>query len=143
MGDLCSVATMPQPPAELPGYDEFLQAIKERVRVARLRAVAAANQELLRGYWEIGAEILRRQKQEGWGARVIDRLATDLRVEFPGVKGIAQPEVHARVRGGVVRWPICARRPCTNHVWRSDRSARRCARRVVSSQKRVPPACRA
>jgi hypothetical protein len=60
---------MPQPPAELPRYDEFLAAIKERVRVARLRAVAAANQELLRGYWEIGAEILRRQQQEGWGAR--------------------------------------------------------------------------
>jgi hypothetical protein len=37
---------MAQPPAQLPGYDEFLQAIKERVRVARLRAVAAANQAL-------------------------------------------------------------------------------------------------
>jgi hypothetical protein len=35
---------MPQPPAQLPGYDEFLAAIEERVRVARLRAVAAANQ---------------------------------------------------------------------------------------------------
>ena len=68
MGDLCSVATMPEPPAQLPGYGEFFAAIKEHVHVARLRAVAAANQELLRGYWEIGAEILRRQQQEGWGA---------------------------------------------------------------------------
>jgi hypothetical protein len=60
---------MAQPPAQLPGYDEFLQAIKERVRVARQRAVAAANQELLRCYWEIGAEILRRQQQEAGAPR--------------------------------------------------------------------------
>jgi DUF1016 N-terminal domain len=80
--------------AQLPGYDEFLQAIKERVRVARLRAVAAANQELLRGYWEIGAEILRRQQEEGWGAKVIDRLAADLRAEFPGVKGSSRTSLH-------------------------------------------------
>ena len=38
-------------------------------------------------YWEIGSEILRHQQQEGWGARVIDRLAGDLRTAFPGVKG--------------------------------------------------------
>jgi hypothetical protein len=50
-------------------YEQFLSAIKERVRTARLRAVAAANQELLRGYWEIGNEILRRQQQEGWAPR--------------------------------------------------------------------------
>ena len=73
--------------APVSDYDEFLAAIKERVRVAPLRAVAAANQELLRGYWEIGSEILRHQQQEGWGARVIDRLAGDLRTAFPGVKG--------------------------------------------------------
>jgi hypothetical protein len=51
------------------------------VRVARQRAVAAANQELLRGYWENGAEILRRQQQKGWGAKVIERLAADLRID--------------------------------------------------------------
>lgn len=104
MRDLCSVATMPQPPAQLHGYDEFLQAIKERVRVARLRAVAAANQELLRGYWEIGAEIRRRQQQEGWGAKVIDRLAADLRAAFPGVKGFSRTSLHY-MREFAAEWP--------------------------------------
>jgi hypothetical protein len=74
------MSELPSVPAD---YQEFLTAIKEHVRVARLRAVAAANQELLRGYWEIGSEILRRQDEEGWGAKVIDRLAADLRTAFP------------------------------------------------------------
>ncbi len=34
-------------------------------------------------YWEIGREILVRQEQDGWGAKVIDRLARDLRAVFP------------------------------------------------------------
>ena len=52
------MSELPSVPAD---YQEFLTAIKEHVRAARLRPVAAANQELLRGYWEIGSEILRRQ----------------------------------------------------------------------------------
>lgn len=95
---------MAQPPALLSDYDEFLAAIKERVRVARLRAVAAANQELLRGYWEIGSEILRRQQQEGWGAKVIDRLAGDLRTAFPGVKGFSSRSLKY-MRAFAAAWP--------------------------------------
>lgn len=95
---------MAQPPAPQSDYDEFLAAIKERVRVARLRAVAAANQELLRGYWEIGSEILRRQQQEGWGAKVIDRLAADLRTAFPGVKGFSRTSLHY-MREFAAAWP--------------------------------------
>jgi hypothetical protein len=74
------------------------------VRVARLRAVAAANQELLRGYWEIGSEILRRQDEEGWGAKVIDRLAADLRTAFPGVKGFSSRSLKY-MRALAAAWP--------------------------------------
>ena len=38
-------------------------------------------------YWEIGCDILTRQKQEGWGAKVVDRLARDLGQSFPEMKG--------------------------------------------------------
>ncbi len=54
--------------------------------------------------WEIGAEILRRQQQEGWGARVIDRLAADLRIEFPGVKGFSSRSLKHR-RAFAAAWP--------------------------------------
>jgi predicted nuclease of restriction endonuclease-like (RecB) superfamily len=40
-------------------------------------------------YWQIGREILVRQQQEGWGAKTIDRLAKDLKQEFPEMKGFS------------------------------------------------------
>jgi predicted nuclease of restriction endonuclease-like (RecB) superfamily len=91
-------------PAHPPDYNAFLAAVKERVRVARQRAVAAANEELLRGYWEIGHEILRRQEQEGWGAKVIDRLAIDLRTAFPGIRGFSRSSLHY-MRQLAAAWP--------------------------------------
>ena len=40
-------------------------------------------------YRSIGRDILARQDAEGWGAKVIDRLAKDLGTEFPGVEGFS------------------------------------------------------
>ncbi len=47
------------------------------------------NSELVRLYWEIGRDILARQQQQGWGAKVIGRLADDLRYELPDMKGFS------------------------------------------------------
>ncbi len=75
---------------ELPvDYAAFVEEIKGRIRSAQLRAVVAANRELILLYWQIGREILERQRQQGWGAKVIDRLATDLRHAFPELKGFS------------------------------------------------------
>ncbi|HEY1840493.1 MAG TPA: DUF1016 N-terminal domain-containing protein [Mycobacterium sp.] len=85
-------ANFPVPPtkASVPDwYPDLLDAVAERVQSGRQRAVAAANQELVSTYWAIGAEILARQDAEGWGARVIDRLALDLRERFPGTSGFS------------------------------------------------------
>jgi predicted nuclease of restriction endonuclease-like (RecB) superfamily len=71
------------------GYDEFLRDLKERIQQAQLRAALSVNRELVLLYWEIGRDILTRQQQQGWGAKVIDRLARDLRRAFPGVKGFS------------------------------------------------------
>lgn len=40
-------------------------------------------------YWAIGTTILEQQKEEGWGAKIIDKPATDLRMEFPDMKGFS------------------------------------------------------
>lgn len=66
------------------GYAELLEALKQRVRTAQVRAARAANSELLSLYWSIGRDILDRQQHAGWGAKIIDRLATGLRATFPG-----------------------------------------------------------
>jgi hypothetical protein len=53
-----------------------LEDLKARIRQAQVRAVLSVNRELVLLYWHIGLEILQRQQQEGWGAKVIDRLAS-------------------------------------------------------------------
>jgi predicted nuclease of restriction endonuclease-like (RecB) superfamily len=68
-------------------YTQFLTGIKGRIRTAQVKAALAANAELVRLYWEIGREILDNQKREGWGAKIIDRLATDLQRAFPKLSG--------------------------------------------------------
>jgi predicted nuclease of restriction endonuclease-like (RecB) superfamily len=69
------------------GYPELLQDPKSRIRDAQLRASFAVSRELVLLYWSIGREILERQRAEGWGAKVIERLSHDLQIEFPGVEG--------------------------------------------------------
>lgn len=74
-------------------YREALAEIKQRVRHAQARAVLAVNAELIRLYWEIGALIDARQKQEGWGAGVIPQLAHDLHNELPEEKGFSERNI--------------------------------------------------
>ncbi len=83
---------IPKPPTglELPDdYAALLQSIKERVGRERRRAIQSANEALVLLYWEIGNLILTKQGDEGWGAKVIDRLSYDLKQEFSGVTGLS------------------------------------------------------
>jgi predicted nuclease of restriction endonuclease-like (RecB) superfamily len=80
-----TAAIVHQPAAQL--YARFIAGIKERIRTAQVKAALAANAELVLHYWEIGSDILASQKHEGWGAKVIDRLAADLQREFPKLAG--------------------------------------------------------
>jgi predicted nuclease of restriction endonuclease-like (RecB) superfamily len=63
------------------------------VTAARQRAALAANAELIRLYWQIGRDILERQARQGWGSKVIERLARDLREAFPEIKGFSSSNV--------------------------------------------------
>lgn len=72
------------------GYGPLLADLKARVRAAQVRAVLSVNRELILLYWHIGQEILRCQQTEGWGTKVVERLAGDLRAEFPGMRGLSR-----------------------------------------------------
>ena len=72
------------------GYAPLLADLKTRVRAAQVRAVLSVNRELILLYWHIGREILRCQRDEGWGAKVVERLAKDLRAEFPEMRGFSR-----------------------------------------------------
>ncbi|TAJ44082.1 PDDEXK nuclease domain-containing protein [Methanofollis fontis] len=71
------------------GYGSLLVEVKERILTARYRALRAVNTELVGLYRDIGEIIARRQEHEGWGRSVVERLATDLQQEFPGIRGFS------------------------------------------------------
>ena len=71
------------------GYTQWLSDQKTRIHTAQQRAALAVNRELALLYWQIGRDILDRQAQQGWGAKVIERLAHDLRTAFPEMKGFS------------------------------------------------------
>jgi predicted nuclease of restriction endonuclease-like (RecB) superfamily len=86
------------------GYETFLVELKERIRTAQLRAALAVNRELVLLYWQTGRDILLRQKEHGWGSKVIDRLSADLRRAFPGVEGFS-PRNLKYMRAFAEAWP--------------------------------------
>jgi len=70
-------------------YISILESLKEKIQRARIRAAVNVNVELLKLYWEIGNTILIEQEKGGWGAKIINNLAVDLKVEFPDFKGLS------------------------------------------------------
>lgn len=70
-------------------YQHFLTTLKAQIQLAQQRASLVVNQELLKLYWNIGHDILQRQQQLGWGSKVIEQLAADLRHAFPELKGFS------------------------------------------------------
>ncbi len=71
-------------------YAGWLAELKTRIRATRLRVSLAVNVELVMLYWQIGRDILERQAAQGWGARIVDRIAADLRAEFPDARGFSR-----------------------------------------------------
>lgn len=69
------------------GYADWLTQLKGDITQARQRAALAVNAELVQLYHRLGSEIQQRQEAHGWGTKVIERLARDLKDAFPDMKG--------------------------------------------------------
>jgi len=72
-----------------PEYPAFLAVLKERILQSRSLAAIAVNRELVALYWDIGQGIAEKQRFSGWGDSVVERLAGDLRSEFPDMQGFS------------------------------------------------------
>ena len=81
-----------------PDYTSFLTEVKGRIQTARLQAGRAVNRELVMLYWDIGRGIVEKQRTAGWGEAVVERLAADLRAEFPDMRGFSGANVWAMRR---------------------------------------------
>lgn len=96
--DPVSLATQPE------GYGDWLADLKGRIHIAQQRATLSVNRELVLLYWQIGQDILARQAEQGWGAKVIERLAHDLLSAFPDMKGFS-PRNLKYMRAFAEAWP--------------------------------------
>ncbi len=71
-------------------YIEWLKSLKEKFRQFQLKAAVKVNTELLNFYWDLGKEIVEKQKESKWGDKFLERLSKDLMDEFPEVKGFSK-----------------------------------------------------
>ncbi len=71
------------------GYAEFLRDIKAQIKSAQVDTALTVSRKMTALYWRIGREILRRQEDQGWGAKIITRLAVDLHTAFPEMEGFS------------------------------------------------------
>ncbi len=102
-------------------YATVLNDIKERVQTERVRVTLGANAAMVLLYWDIGRTILERQQQQGWGAKVIDRLSHDLKTTFPDMSGFS-PRNLKYMRKFSEAWPDreIMQRAVAQIPWRSN-----------------------
>ena len=102
-------------------YEAVLNTLRDRIQSERLRVTLSANSAMVLLYWDIGKAILDRQRQQGWGAKVIDRLSVDLREAFHDMKGLSPRNLkYMRKFAGV--WPEkeFVQRTVAQIPWRSN-----------------------
>jgi predicted nuclease of restriction endonuclease-like (RecB) superfamily len=75
------------------GYVPFLEDLKTRIRTAQVKAVLSVNREMIDLYWHIGESIVERQRGDGWGKAVVERLSRDIQNEFPGIRGYSPQNI--------------------------------------------------
>lgn len=141
-------AALPATPSRssmLACYLDLLTSIAQRVSTGRQRAIGTANQELLVTYWGIECDILDRQDEQGWEARVWTGSRRTLRAAFSDARGYPPQDLKyirafaealtdcSIVQRSVARLPLaglrdCARRPCTIAVVSPGRPGREALR---------------
>ncbi len=99
------------------GYADLLVELKRDVAGTRWRTQRSVNTEMVRMCWRLGHPILKRQEKEGWGTRIITRLAIDLRAAFPEMRGLSQRNlVYMRTFASVFSADI-AQQPVARLPW--------------------------
>ena len=84
---VCAISRVMGKAFGIDDYEKWMISIKERIQRSRVRASMLVNSEQTLLYWDVGHEILEKQNNEGWGAKVVERMSADLKATFPDMKG--------------------------------------------------------
>jgi predicted nuclease of restriction endonuclease-like (RecB) superfamily len=76
-------------------YKHWLEQLKAKIQSAQLKAAVAVNSQLLQLYWDLGREIVQKQRQASWGDAVLDQLSVDLKLSFPDISGFSKRNLYA------------------------------------------------
>ena len=71
-------------------YKHFLTDIKTRLQTAQIRAAMAANSVLIKFYWELGTDLIEKQKNHQWGSHFLEQFSHDMRQAFPEMQGFSK-----------------------------------------------------
>ena len=104
------------------GYLQFIEDIIKEIKKQRISTILNANSDMIYLYWNIGKAILKKKREEGWGTRVIDRMAKDLKDEFPDMSGFS-PRNIKYMRKFAECWPDfeIVQRVVAQIPWRTNR----------------------
>ncbi len=72
-----------------PEYREWIQELGKRFRQGQIKAAVKVNSELLRFYWSLGEDIVKKQVEKKYGAEILKTLSRDLKVVIPDVAGFS------------------------------------------------------
>ena len=76
-------------------YKVWIKSLKDKIRSAQLKAAISVNAEMIMLYWEIGKSIVDAQANQQWGAKVIEQMAKDLKLELPETNGFSRTNLFA------------------------------------------------
>ena len=79
-------------------YKNWLKTLKQKVRQAQLKAAVKVNSTLLEFYWELGNDIVDKQKNTKWGSGFLKQLSLDLMAEFPDIAGFSRTNLYYTMR---------------------------------------------
>jgi len=71
-------------------YNTFLLEIKKQIKTSQVKAISSVNFEMTALYYKIGKALDKKQRDEGWGAKVIEKLSIDLKNEIPKLQGFSR-----------------------------------------------------
>jgi len=84
-------------------YVIWIKELKEKVRAVQIKAAVKVNTELLNFYWELGQDIVEKQKNTKWGDGFLKQLSKDLSSEFLDIKGFSKRNLE-RIRKWYLFW---------------------------------------